>query len=60
MAKKATIKRQGGKEVTKCVKMVKNPQTAGYYFREEMVPNDKVDSFFKEEKSKKKEEEKEG
>ena len=50
MAKKAVATLQQGKEgrsYTKVIKMVKSPKTGAYVFDEEMVPNSKVDEFFK-------------
>jgi hypothetical protein len=51
MAKKtvATLQTGGGKNHTKVIKMVKN-NAGSYSFREEIVTNDKVSDFFKEEK----------
>lgn len=51
MAKKvvATL-RDGSKEgrsYTKVIKMVKSPKTGAYVFDEQMVPNEKVQDFFK-------------
>lgn len=48
MAKKvvASLQTGGGKEHTKCVKMVKNPKTGAYSFKEEVVHNDKVQEWF--------------
>lgn len=48
MAKKvvASLQSGGGKEHTKCVKMVKNPKTGAYSFKEEIVHNDKVQDWF--------------
>jgi len=49
MAKKvvASLQTGGGKEHTKCVKMIKNPKTGAYSFKEEVVHNDKVQEWFK-------------
>lgn len=50
MAKKTVASLQGSKEgrsYTKVVKMVKSPKTGAYIFEEQMVPNDKVQDFFK-------------
>ncbi|RMG76576.1 MAG: DUF4295 domain-containing protein [Bacteroidetes bacterium] len=43
MAKKtvATLQK-GSKDFTKVIKMVKSPKTGAYIFKEEIVPNDKV------------------
>lgn len=48
MAKKtvATLQTGGGKQFTKCIKMVKSPKSGAYTFKEEMVHNDKVKEFF--------------
>ena len=48
MAKKTVATLQTGKEgrsYTKVIKMVKSPKT--YIFDEQMVPNEKVQEFFK-------------
>lgn len=52
MAKKtvATLQKGSGKNHTKVIKMVKSPKTGAYNFKEEMVTNDKVSDFFKEDK----------
>ena len=50
MAKKTVATLQTGKEgrsYTKVIKMVKSPKTGGYIFYEQMVPNEKVQEFFK-------------
>jgi hypothetical protein len=49
MAKKvvATLKTGKGKEFSKVIKMVKNPQTGAYNFKEEIVHNDHVKDFLK-------------
>ncbi|TAH44024.1 MAG: DUF4295 domain-containing protein [Bacteroidetes bacterium] len=49
MAKKvvATLKSGKGKEFSKVIKMVKNPQTGAYNFKEEIVHNDHVKDFLK-------------
>ena len=51
MAKKAVATLQTGKTdgraYTKVIKMVKSPKTGAYIFDEQMVPNDKVQDFFK-------------
>ena len=48
MAKKtvATLQTGGGKQYTKCIKMVKSPKSGAYTFKEEIVHNDKVKEFF--------------
>mgnify|MGYP000024022549 CR=1 FL=1 len=49
MAKKAvaTFKKGDGRTYSKVIKMVKSPKTGAYVFDEQMVPNDKVQDFFK-------------
>lgn len=50
MAKKTVATLHAGKEgrsYTKVIKMVKSPKTGAYIFDEQMVPNDKVQEFFK-------------
>ena len=51
MAKKAVATlqegRTDGRSYTKVIKMVKSPKTGAYVFDEQMVPNDKVQEFFK-------------
>ena len=49
MAKKAvaTFKKGDGRTYSKVIKMVKSPKTGAYIFDEQMVPNDKVQDFFK-------------
>ena len=51
MAKKtvASLHADGkeGRAYTKVIKMVKSPKTGAYVFDEQMVPNDKVQEFFK-------------
>ncbi|MFB6258917.1 MAG: DUF4295 domain-containing protein [Flavobacteriales bacterium] len=49
MARKAKQQSQGSKDQTMCIKMVKSPKNNAYYFREEVLPNDRVEDFFKEE-----------
>ncbi|MBQ5808086.1 MAG: DUF4295 domain-containing protein [Tidjanibacter sp.] len=48
MAKKvvATLKTGSGKNFTKCIKMVKSEKTGAYSFKEEIVPNDKIQEFW--------------
>ena len=50
MAKKvvATLKSGKGKEFSKVIKMIKNPQTCAYQFKEEVIHNDHVKDFLKE------------
>jgi hypothetical protein len=49
MAKKvvATLKTGKGKEFSKVIKMIKNPGTGSYSFREEVVHNDHIKDFLK-------------
>jgi hypothetical protein len=48
MAKKvvATLKTGAGKNITKCIKMVKSEKTGSYQFKEAVVPNDQIKEFF--------------
>lgn len=52
MAKKvvATLKTGTGKQLTKCIKMVKSEKTGAYMFKEAIVPNAEVKDFFDEKK----------
>ena len=48
MAKKTVATLQtASKRLTKAIKMVKSPKTGAYIFDEQMVPNEKVQDFFK-------------
>ena len=49
MAKKAvaTLQKGAGKGYSKVVKMVKSEKTGAYTFKEEIVPNDDVKTYFK-------------
>ena len=49
MAKKvvATLKTGSGKNFTKCIKTVKSEKTGAYSFKEEIVPNDQIQDFWK-------------
>ena len=49
MAKKAvaTLRTGVGKQFTKCIKMVKSEKTGAYSFKEEIVPNDQIQDFWK-------------
>lgn len=49
MAKKvvATLKTGDGRGFAKVIKMVKSPKTGAYSFKEQIVNNDDVKSFFK-------------
>ena len=48
MAKKtvATLQKGEGKSFTKVIKMVKSEKTGAYTFKEEIIPNDKVNEYF--------------
>lgn len=49
MAKKvvATLKKEGaGSEYVKAIKIVKSPKSGAYSFKEEILPADKVKTFF--------------
>ncbi len=48
MAKKtvASLQTGGGKEHTKVVKMIKSEKTGAYSFKEEIVHNDRIKSWF--------------
>lgn len=47
MAKKtvAGLRKQGAKDFTKVIKMVKSEKSGAYSFREEVMPKDAVDDF---------------
>lgn len=47
MAKKtvASLQKGSGKTFTKVIKMVKSPKSGAYTFKEEMIPNDKVNEY---------------
>lgn len=51
MAKKTVATLQSnskeGRSYSKVIKMVKSPKTGAYSFDEQMVPNEKVQEFFK-------------
>ncbi len=49
MAKKvvATLKQVDGKNIAKCIKMVKNPKNGAYQFKEEILYEDDSKEFFK-------------
>ena len=49
MAKKAvaTLQKGAGKGYSKVIKMVKSEKTGAYTFKEEIVPNDDVNAYFK-------------
>lgn len=48
MAKKvvATLKKSDGKNVAKCIKMVKNSKTGHYQFKEEIMDAELAKDFF--------------
>jgi len=48
MAKKAvaTLQKGAGKGYSKVVRMVKSEKTGAYTFKEEIVPNDDVKTYF--------------
>ncbi len=49
MAKKAvaTLQKGAGKGYSKVIKMVKSDKTGAYTFKEEIIPNDNVNGYFK-------------
>lgn len=49
MAKKvvATLQKGEGRAYSKVIKMVRSPKTGAYVFKEEIVPNDKVQEYLK-------------
>lgn len=49
MAKKAvaTFQRGAGKGYAKVIKMAKSPKTGAYSFKEQIIPNDDVNDYFK-------------
>lgn len=48
MAKKviASLKKEGSRQFTKCIKMVKSDKTGAYTFKTEIVQNDEIKNFF--------------
>jgi hypothetical protein len=50
MAKKtvAGLRKQGAKDFTKVIKMVRNDKNGAYSFKEEVLPKDAVDAFLNE------------
>ena len=48
MAKKtvATLQKGAGKSFTKVIKMIKSEKTGAYTFKEEIIPNEKVNEYF--------------
>jgi len=49
MAKKtvATLQKGAGKGYAKVIKMTKSPKTGAYTFKEEVIINDEVSTYFK-------------
>lgn len=49
MAKKvvATLQKGEGRTYSKVIKMVRSPKTGAYTFKEEIVPNEKVQEYLK-------------
>ena len=49
MAKKvvATLQSGVGKNFTRCIRMIKSPETGAYMFDEQVVHNDHINDFFK-------------
>ncbi len=49
MAKKAvaTLQKGAGKGYSKVIKMVKSEKSGAYTFKEEIIPNDDVKTYFK-------------
>ena len=49
MAKKtvATLQKGAGKGYAKVIKMIKSPKTGAYTFKEVVIVNDEVTSYFK-------------
>ncbi len=49
MAKKAvaSLQKGAGKGYAKVIKMTKSEKTGAYAFKEEMIPNDDVKTYFK-------------
>ena len=46
MAKKVVASLQSaGKEYAKVIRMMKSPKSGAYFFKEDMVPSDKVKEF---------------
>jgi hypothetical protein len=43
----ATLKKEGGRAYTKVVKAVKSPKTGAYTFKEEIIPNDTLQDWLK-------------
>jgi hypothetical protein len=52
MAKKtvASLQKQGAKNVTKVIKMIRSPKTGAYSFRETVIAAEEVDNWLKEQK----------
>ena len=52
MAKKviASLKKEGGRQYTKCIKMVKSEKSGSYTFKDEILHNDEIKNFFSDKK----------
>ncbi|HNY43155.1 MAG: DUF4295 domain-containing protein [Bacteroidota bacterium] len=52
MAKKAvaTLRTGGGQNLAKCIKMVKNPETGAYQFKETVTYKESAKDFFNKKK----------
>jgi predicted ATPase len=48
MAKKvvATLKKEGGQNIAKCIKMVRSPKTGAYQFKEAIMDKEFSKEFF--------------
>jgi hypothetical protein len=48
MAKKvvATLKKEGGRTIVKCIKMVKSSETGAYQFKESIIDKELSKEFF--------------
>ncbi|MEG1555057.1 MAG: DUF4295 domain-containing protein [Rikenellaceae bacterium] len=48
MAKKviASMRKEGGRQHTKCIKMVKSEKTGAYSFKTEVLMNEEIKDFF--------------
>ncbi len=53
MAKQQKGQQQGGKTHTKCIKVVRSEKNGAYIFKEDVLPNERVEEFFKENGKKK-------
>ena len=49
MAKKvvATLQKGEGRKFTRCIKLVRSDKTGAYAFKDEVVHNDHINDFFK-------------